>query len=59
LFYKGIMKPNFNELKHSDWSKYKALTEDQRNKLIQEKLERARLYHLMQKQRENGPTAVR
>jgi hypothetical protein len=48
------MKPKFNESKHSDWSKYEFLTNEQRNKLIQEKIERARLYYMMQKQRENG-----
>jgi hypothetical protein len=53
------MKLKFNELKQSDWSKQKYLTEDQRKQLIEEKVERARLYHLMQKQRENGHHTIR
>jgi hypothetical protein len=53
------MKLKFTELKHNDWSKHVFLTPEQRDKLIREKIERARLYHLMQKQRENGRHTVR
>lgn len=50
----------FTETKHTDWSKHNALTTEQRDQLIREKLERAKLWHAVLQKRENGlNTAVR
>lgn len=36
----------YEKLKFTDWSRHVTLTPEQRNKLIQEKIERAKIQHL-------------
>ena len=39
-------KIQYEKLKFTDWSKHQFLTTEQRNKLIQEKIERAKIQYL-------------
>jgi hypothetical protein len=48
----------FKDIKHTDWSKHSSLTAEQRNQLIREKLERARLWHAVLNTRKNGHHAI-
>lgn len=36
----------YEKLKFTDWSKHTSLTQEQRNKLIREKFERAKIHYL-------------
>lgn len=37
----------YEKLKFTDWSKHVVLTTEERNKLIQEKIDRAKIQHLI------------